>query len=86
MLESSNMGFTCCDWLPNRLILQDEKLLKRIEQLIGSEPVVFLRAREEFQRSVTFSGSLYSDFPIRYAARTSVVDPNTLNLDQDPGF
>jgi hypothetical protein len=65
LLESSNLGFTCCDWLPNRLSLQDEMLLMRIERLIGSDPIVFLRAREEFQRTVTFPGALYSDFPIR---------------------
>ena len=34
-LESSNLGFTCCDWLPNHLSTQNSNLLKKIEYLIG---------------------------------------------------
>jgi hypothetical protein len=52
--------------LPSRLALHDEKLLRRIEQLIGPEPIVFLRAREEFLRTIAFPGAVYSDFSIRY--------------------
>ena len=35
-LESSNLGFTCCDWLPNHISLQNNKLLKKIEIIIGN--------------------------------------------------
>ena len=66
-LESSSLGFTCCDWLPNQISVHNHKLLKRIEYLIGVEPIQFLKARENFKTMTGFPGALFSDFTFRYS-------------------
>ncbi len=47
-LESSNLGFTCCDWLPNHLSTQNPNLLKKIEYLIGNNVMHSLHKKKRY--------------------------------------
>jgi len=76
-LESSNLGFTCCDWLPNHMSLQNNKLLKKIEIIIGPVPLMFVKARENFKRTTGFPGALYSDLQFRYSTPYFTQSPDS---------
>eukprot|EP00090_Calanus_glacialis_P010228 TRINITY_DN18611_c0_g1_i1.p1 TRINITY_DN18611_c0_g1~~TRINITY_DN18611_c0_g1_i1.p1 ORF type:complete len:1338 (-),score=331.89 TRINITY_DN18611_c0_g1_i1:1056-4637(-) len=55
------LAFTCCDWIPNKLVLSDEKMSQKIAYMYGIEMVNYLKYREEFKKLTSFPGALYSD-------------------------
>ena len=60
-LHHDNLSFTCCDWIPNKSVLNDEKMMAKVAYLCGMDLVNFLGAREEFKKLTSFPGALYSD-------------------------
>ena len=60
-LYQDTLSFTCCDWIPNKAVLHDDKMLAKIAYMFGIEMVNFLGYREEFKRLTSFPGALYSD-------------------------
>ena len=55
------LAFTCCDWIPNKSVLSDEKMVQKIAYMYGIEMVNYLKYREEFKKLTSFPGALYSD-------------------------
>ena len=55
------LAFTCCDWIPNKSVLHDEKMSQKIAYMYGIEMVNYLKYREEFKKLTSFPGALYSD-------------------------
>ena len=48
-----------CDCLPNQLSLSEEKMLQKLVSMIADDTLTFLKAKEEFKKSLTFGGILY---------------------------
>ena len=81
-LHHDNQSFTCCDWIPNKSVLKDEKMMAKIAYLCGMDLVNFLGSREEFKKLTSFPGALYSDranlsHTLPYFTRI----PDSLNLE-----
>jgi len=62
-LQQDYLAFTCCDWLPNKTVMNDEKMLAKIAYIFGIEMINFMEYREDFKRLTSFPGALYSDRP-----------------------
>ena len=60
-LHHDHLSFTCCDWIPNKSVLNDEKMMAKIAYLCGMDLVNFICSREEFKKLTSFPGALYSD-------------------------
>ena len=60
-IYQETMAFTCIDWVPNKNVLSDEKMVAKIGYMFGSQTLDFLNHREEFKRLTSFPGALYSD-------------------------
>ena len=57
------MAYTCCDWVPNKTVMNDEKMLAKIAYMFGIEMINFMEHREDFKKMTSFPGALYSDRP-----------------------
>ena len=57
------LAYTCCDWVPNKTVMNDEKMLAKIAYMFGIEMVNFMEFRENFKKLTSFPGALYSDRP-----------------------
>jgi len=60
-LYHDSLAFTCSDWIPNKSVLNDEKMLAKIAYMFGIDIVNYLGYREEFKSLTSFPGALYSD-------------------------
>ena len=57
------LAYTCCDWVPNKTVMNDEKMLAKIAYMFGIEMINFMEYREDFKKLTSFPGALYSDRP-----------------------
>ena len=78
-------GFYCCDWVPHKSLINDERLLSKVAYSHGPATVQFLRDRDQFTRLTSFPGTLYSHLglPINsrpYFQRDSEPEPKSSHL------
>ena len=78
-------GFHCCDWVPHKSLVNDERLLSKVAYSHGPATVQFLRDRDQFTRLTSFPGTLYSSLgpPITsrpYFQRDSEPEPKSSHL------
>ena len=76
------LSFTCCDWIPNKSVLNDEKMMAKIAYICGMDLINFLGSREEFKKLTSFPGALYSDRAnLGYALPYFTKIPDSLNAE-----
>ena len=76
------LSFTCCDWIPNKSVLSDEKMMAKVAYLCGMDLLNFLGHREEFKKLTSFPGALYSDrASLGHTLPYFTKIPDTLNIE-----
>ena len=48
-----------CDCVPSQLSLTEEKMLQKLVSMVGDDTLAFIKAKEEFKKTVNFPGVLY---------------------------
>ena len=48
-----------CDCFPNQLSYTEEKMLQKLVSMIADDTLTFIKAKEEFKKSLNFPGILY---------------------------